>query len=152
MKEVELIILASGIATTVTVTVAAACLNKPKLCDGIDKSLYNFLENADNAYTEMYTDKDIYKFTRFATNELCTKLSSIILQDTTKILGTKHCAVRSWSLISKDNNTYRVEKKINPKKLEIRNGLSIDLVDNITELWEVIKAGNRYIVGGIECL
>ena len=148
----EIILVAGGAVTTLSVIGCAklihgACISPSE--EKIEKKLFKFLEEADDAYIDMYIDKNVSYFADYATEKLCDALEEVIIQPDAKLFSTKSCRIRRWQVLSEINNIIKVRKDVVHELVTVAKGVKLPMGDDVAEVWDIMRSNKGFIVSSI---
>lgn len=119
---------------------------------GVAKSkIISFLDDADDALTLAYEQKDI----RAAIPFLHSRLLDMIVEeissgrDLTQELGLAKYRIRTWDAPIVNGASFIVRKKIRHKDVQIHGMIGIPVGDNIDEDWYVTQDARGFVVTDI---
>lgn len=114
--------------------------------DNISPELYEFLEQADDAYILTHESAEISCFSKYANSSVCNEVIEAIFKNPAKMFGTKNNRERTWSLIGQYSNEILVRKEITHSPIEVKRGIRITLGDHMVEVWKVSSGPRGFLV------
>ena len=117
-------------------------------------SVVRFLNEADDALTTAYYQKDVRAIVNYMSRDLLDYISEELhtYEDLTSGLGLKKYRIREWNILRDENDIIIVIKSLTHKNVKIKGKIAISIGDNKREQWEVHRYGAKFLVTNIRHL
>lgn len=119
---------------------------------GVAKNkLISFLDDADDALTLAYEQKDVRAAIPFLQNRLLDTIVEEIAsgRDLTQELGLAKYRIRTWGSPTVNGSSFIIRKQIRHKDVQIHGMIGIPVGDNIDEDWYVSEDNRGFVVTDI---
>ncbi|WP_268624624.1 hypothetical protein [Paenibacillus alvei] len=114
--------------------------------DHISSDVYDFLERADDAYILTHESIEISYFSQYATSTLCNEILESIYKNPPKMFGTRKYRVRTWSVLTYEDQGVLLRKELTHIPIKVRRGIKVALGDDMVEFWKISFLSNGYRV------
>ncbi|WP_115995637.1 hypothetical protein [Cohnella lupini] len=112
----------------------------------IPPELYDFLEEADDAYILTHQTAEISSFSKYASNSVCNEVLEGIYKKPAKMFGTKNYRDRTWTVIDRQEDEIVLRKEIAHRSIKVKKGIRLTLGDHMIELWTVSLHSRGYLI------
>ena len=148
MDPVASVILSGSVATSATFLYMIA--KEPSHSTDLPRRLLRFLEDADEAYMQIFSRRSVGVFCKYACESLCRALSEEVQHPVEREFGSAKYRTRDWEILHDNCDFIRVLKIVKHTPIAFSKTISTGLADDYSEIWELVKINGNYTIQSIE--